>query len=150
MNLELALNVSCNDTGCHVLLVRNDEVIDTKYSHLVQDRIRIKPQQLVAIDTSQQIPELVWRWVRAIVIEVNETSLGIKGGSGRVDFASRVSQLALNLSIGDEVWFCKTDQDLEVHDQIMDGKPAHPDQLLEYITPIIERVYSVPSQEQST
>jgi hypothetical protein len=142
MNLEFAETVSCTDTGCQVKLVSNDEVIETKYSDLVHDRIRIESQQLVAIDTSLHIPEIIWRWVRAILIEVNETSVGIRGSSGRVDFVSRVAKLPLNLSIGDEVWFCKTDQDLEVHDLIVEGKPAHPDQLLEYITPIIERVYA--------
>lgn len=149
MNLELAVTVSCIDTGCQVKLVNGDEVTDTKYSNLVQDRIRIEPHQLVAVDTSLLIPEIMWRWLRASVVEVNKSSVGIQSESGRVDFASRVSQLDLNLSIGDEVWFCKTDQDLEVHDQIVDGKPSHPDQLLEYISPIINRVYSAPSQEQS-
>lgn len=142
MNLELAVTVSCTDMGCQVKLISNDEVIETKYSKLVHDRIRIEPQQLVAIDTSLQIPEIIWRWVRAIVIEVNESSVGIKGGSGKVDFTSRVAKLPLKLSIGDEVWFCNTDQDLEVHDQIINGEPSHPNQLLEYITPIIERVYA--------
>ena len=142
MNLELAVTVNCTDMSCQVKLIRSDEVIQTKYSDLVHDRIRIEPQQLVAIDTSLQIPEIIWRWVRAIVIEVNDSSVGIKGGSGKVDFASRVAELPLNLSIGDEVWFCSTDQALEVHDLIVEGKPAHPRRLLEYITPITERVYA--------
>jgi hypothetical protein len=142
MNLELAVTVSCTDTGCQVRLVKSDEVVKTKYSDLVHDRIRIEPLQLVAVDTSFQIPEIIWRWVRAIVLEVNESSVGIKGASGKVDFASRVPKLPLNLSIGDEVWFCKTDQELEVHDLIVQGIPAHPRKLLEYITPIAEGVYA--------
>ena len=82
MNLELAVTISCTNTGCQVKLVKSDEVIETKYSDLVHDRIRIEPLQLVVVDTSLQIPEIIWRWVRAIVIEVNESSIGIKGGSG--------------------------------------------------------------------
>ena len=142
MNLELALTVNCADMSCQVRLVRSDEVIQTKYSDLVHDWIRIEPQQLVAIDTSPQILEIIWRWVKAIVIEVNDSSIGIKGGSGKVDYASREAELPINLSIGDEVWFCSTDQTLEVHDLIVEGKPTHPRWLLEYITPITERVYA--------
>jgi hypothetical protein len=148
MNLELAVTVRCTDSGCQVKLVKSDEIVETKYSNLVQDRILIEPTQLVAIDTSLHTPEIVWRWLRATVIEVNQSSAGIEHSSGRVEFASRVEQLPLNLSIGDAVWFCKTDQDLEVHDLIAEGKPAHPDQLLEYITPIIERVYSALTRER--
>ena len=141
MNLELAVTVNCTDTGCQVKLVKSDEFIETKYSDLVHDRIRIEPQQLVAIDTSLQIPEIIWRWIMAIALQVKKTSVGIKCGSGKEDFASQVAKLPLNLSIGDEVWFCKTDHQLEVHDRIVDEKPSHPHQLLGYITPIIERVY---------
>jgi hypothetical protein len=143
MNLELAVTINCSETGCQVQLVSNDKVISTHYSALVLDRIRIQKQQLVAIDTSPPIPEIVWRWVRAIVLEVNDDSIGIEDRMGQIEFASRVSILPLSLSIGDEVWFCKTDQELEVHDLIVNGKPAHPYQLIEYITPIIERVYAV-------
>jgi hypothetical protein len=150
MNLELAVTASCTDMGCRVKLIESGEVVETKYSDLVQDRIRIEPKQLVALDTSLHVPEIVWRWVRAKVVEVNVSSVGIKGVSGKVDFASRVAKLSLKMSIGDEVWFCKTDRDLEVHDLIVEEKPAHPDQIIEYIRPIIERVYSVPAQEQET
>ncbi len=142
MNIELAVTTSCTETGCQVQLVSNDKVISTHYSALVLDRIRIRKQQLVAIDSSPPIPEIVWRWVRAIVLEVNDESIGIDDCMGKIAFASRVSTLPLSLSIGDEVWFCNTDQELEVHDLIVNGKPAHPNQLIEYITPIIERVYA--------
>jgi hypothetical protein len=142
MNLELAVISSCTEKGCQVKLVRSGEVIAATYSGRVRDRIQIKPLQLVAIDIGLPIPEIIWRWIRAIVLEVNEKSVGIEGSLGQLDFAARVTTLPLSLSIGDEVWFCKTDMELEVHDKIVNGKPAHPHQLLEYITPIIERVYS--------
>ncbi len=142
MNLELSVISSCTEKGCQVKLVRSGEVIAATYSDLVRDRIQIKPHQLVAIDIGLPIPEINWRWIRAIVLEVNEKSVGIEGSLGQLDFASRVTTLPLSLSIGDEVWFCKTDMELEVHDKIVNGKPAHPHLLLEYITPIIERVYS--------
>jgi hypothetical protein len=142
MNLELGITIGCTEIGCQVQCVSDDRVISTNYSALVLDRIRIRKQQLVAIDTSPLIPEIVWRWVRAIVLEVNDESVGIEDCLGQIEFASRVSELPLRLSIGDEIWFCNTDQELEVHDLIVNGKPAHPDQLIEYITPIIKRVYA--------
>ena len=142
MNLEIAVTNGCTKTGCQVRLVGSGDVISTHYSALVRDRIRIRAQQLVAIDRAPPIPEIVWRWVRATVIEVNESTVGIDDRMGKLGFATRVASLPLRLSIGDEVWFCNTDQDLEVHDLIVDGKPVHPERLLEYITPIIERVYA--------
>ena len=51
MNPELAVTISCTNTGCQVKLVKSDEVIETKYSDLVHDRIRIEPLQLVVVDT---------------------------------------------------------------------------------------------------
>lgn len=142
MNLDLAITINCTDTKCQVKLVSNGEVITTKYSALVQGRIQIQPQQLVAIDNSQSHPEIVWRWVRAVVLEVNENTIGIEDRMGKLGFASRVATLPLNVSIGDEVWFCNTDQELEVHDIIVNEKPAHPTLLLKYITPIIDRIYA--------
>jgi hypothetical protein len=142
MKLNLAITESCTDKACQVRSLNRGDVFEAKYSALVQIRIKIQSQQLVAIDTSQQIPEIMWRWVRATVLEVNEISVSLEDCSGKLGFASRVASLPLDLSIGDEVWFCSTDQDLEVHDLIIDGKPTHPDRLLEYIKPMIERVYA--------
>lgn len=142
MDLELAVTISCTDTGCQVKLLRSDEVIETRYSDTVRDRIQIEPQQLVAIDMGLPTPEIIWRWIRAIVLEVNDSSVGIEDYWGHIGFVSRVAALPLSLSIADEVWCCNTDKDHEVHDRIVDGKPANPHQLLEYITPIIERIYS--------
>jgi hypothetical protein len=141
MNLELAVTSSCTDSGCQVKLLRSDEAIATKYSDLVRDRIQIEPQQLVAIDMGLPIPEIVWRWVGGTVLEVNDNSVGIEGRLGKLGFANRVATLPLKLSIGDEVWFCNTDKDLEVHSRIVGGKPSNPHQLLKYITPIIARIY---------
>lgn len=146
MRLELALTSSCSDSGCQVKLLGGDEVIATRYSDLVRDRIQIRPQQLVAIDMSLPIPEIVWRWIRAIVLEVNDNSVGIEDDLGHVLFVSKVATLPLMLSVGDQVWCCNTDKDHEVHDRIVDGEPADPHQLLEYITPIIERIYSIENE----
>ncbi len=141
MNLELAVVNSCNDSGCQVKSIKSGDVLTPRYSALVRDRIWIQAQQLVAVDQSLPIPEIVWRWLQGTVIEVNKESIGIEGRMGKRGFALRVTTLPLSLSTGDEVWFCKTDQELEVHDMIADGKPANPNRLLEYISPIIERVY---------
>jgi len=53
---------------------------------------------------------------------------------------SLVSDLPLILTLDDEVWTCGTGHDFEIHDIILDGKPTHPDRLLKYITPIIEKI----------
>lgn len=142
MNLELAVTINCTETGCQVQLVQSGDIVTARYSALVYDRIRIRAQQLIAMDWTPPIPEIVWRWVHATVVEVNENSVGIDDCMGKLGYASRVGKLPLCLSVGDEVVFCNTDQELEVHDLVVDGKPAHPDRLLEYITPIIKRIYA--------
>ena len=68
MELTLAIVESCTDDGCRVKILEDDSSIETNFSAPVRDhRIRIRPGQLVAVDTSKEIPETVWRWVRTTV-----------------------------------------------------------------------------------
>ena len=142
MNLLLGVTLSCDETGCQVKLVASGEVLTVNYSGLVQDRIRIQPHQLVAVRRGPTQTEIVWRWIRGRVQEVNDETIGFVDPLGKLGFAVRVPDLPLNLTDGDEIWFCSTDRDLEVHDSIVSGGPAHPQRVLDYIAPIIERVYA--------
>ncbi len=142
MKLELAIVLSCTETGCSVKPLRDDACIETRYSVLVQNRIKIQAAHMVAIDGSADPPEIVWRWLRAAVIELNQDFVVVvgdmKGHPGKVTL---VPDLPLTLSLDDEVWVCSTGRAYEIHDLIVDGKPAHPDRLLKYIKPIIDKVY---------
>ena len=141
MKLELATVLACNKTGCRVALERDNLHIEALYSSLVQDRIKIQPEHLVAIDTDVNPPEIVWRWIRAAVIELTPDIIVVGDMQGHAGKVSLVSGLPLTLAIDDEVWTCGTGHDYEIHDIILDGKPSHPNRLLKYITPIIEEIY---------
>ena len=141
MKIELAIVLACTETGCHVRLLENDVFIEAWYSSLVLNRIKVQPNQLVAIDTSANPPGIVWRWLRAAVIELNADILVVDDMQGHPGKVSHVPDLPLKLALDDEVWVCSTGRDYEVHDIIVDGKLAHPNRLLGYILPIIEEIY---------
>ena len=147
MKLELAIVLACNETVCRVKSLENDAFIEAHYSGLVKDRIRIRAAQLVAIDVSKNPPEIVWRWLRAAVIELNGDMVVVDDMQGHPAKVSRVPGLPLNITPDDKVWVCSTGHAYEVHDLIVDGKPAHPDRLLEYIAPIINEIYQNATQQ---
>jgi hypothetical protein len=141
MKLILATVLTCGDTGCHVIPLEGDAIIEARYSSLVQNRIMIQPDHLVAIDMNVKPPEIVWRWLRAAVIEFNADIVAVDDMQGHPAEVSRVPDLPLTLAIDDEVWVCGTGSAYEAHDIIVDGIPAHPNRLLGYIVPIIEEIY---------
>ena len=141
MKLELAIVLSCTKTGCHVAPLKNNSHINVRYSSLVQDRIMIRPEQMVAVNTDTNPPEIVWRWLRAAVIDLTTDIIVVDDMQGHPAKVSLVSELPLTLTVDDEILTCGTGQDFEIHDIIVDGKPTHPKRLLRYITPIIEEIY---------
>ena len=141
MKLELAIVLTCNKSGCRVAPLKDNSPIEARYSSLVYDRIKIQPEQLVAINTYTNPPEIVWRWIRAAVIELTPGIVVVDEMQGHSAKVSPVQELPLRLELDDEIWTCGTGHDFEIHDIIVDGKPAHPDLLLKYITPIIEGIY---------
>jgi len=141
MKLELAIALSCSSTGCRVAPLESSGSIEVPYSSLVQDRIKIQPEQMVAINTDTNPPEIVWRWLRAFVIEINKSIIVVDDMQGHPGKVSLVPELPLTLRIDEEVWVCGTGQDFEIHDLIIEGKPAHPQRVLTYIKPIIDGIY---------
>lgn len=141
MKLELAIVSNCHKTGCQVVLLKDNSSVEVLYSARVQDRIQIQSEQLVAIDTDANPPEIVWRWLRAAVIELTEDIVVVDDMQGHPAKVSLVPVLPLDLEIDDEVWTCSTGHDYEIHDIILDGKPTRPNRLLQYITPIIKEIY---------
>jgi len=141
MKLELALVLACSKTGCRVAPLNNNSNIEVFYSSLVQDRIMIQPGHLVAINMAANPPQIIWRWIRAAVIELGTDIIVVGDMHGHAGQVTLVSELPLELSLDDEIWTCSTGRANEIHDIILDGKPAHPNRLLKYITPIIEGIY---------
>jgi hypothetical protein len=141
MKLELAIVLSCTDIGCLVRVLRDDKRIETRYSELVKDRIKISPGQLVAIDKGVDPSETVWRWVHAKVKKFEGDRAIVSDDKKESVSVAFVQELNLDIQPGDDVWVCGVGYDYEVHDKIVEGKPAHPEKLLAYIEPTITSIY---------
>ena len=141
MNLQLALVRSCSETGCSVAPLDRKSSIDVNFSNLVQDRIRISPGHLVALNTEKTPPEIVWRWIQTVVLEIKPDAVVVDDMLGHPAQVCNIDELPLDLAEGDQVWACGTGNGFEIHDVILDEKPTEPNRLLEYITPINEQIY---------
>ena len=141
MKLELAITLSCDEAGCFLSPVNGDARFKAVYSSLVKDRIHIQSEQMVAVNVDAHPPQIVWRWIRAAVIELEPEIVVVGEIQGHPAKVSLVPELPLKLEIDDEIWTCGTGRAYEVHDRIVDGMPTQPVLLLAYITPIIEEIY---------
>ena len=136
--------MSCTSDGCEVLLLDTDARVDTQYSARVRDRIKIRPKQLVAVDTAEGVSEIVWRWYRTRVMEVAEQNLLVDDRGVRSLRAERVGELSVIAQVDEEVWVCGVGQpgNWEVHDRVVDGIPERADRLGAFMFPKIEAVYA--------
>lgn len=140
MDLELALVLSCDGTGCLVQYLEGGEPVQTRYSSAVKDRVRIRRKQLVAVDRSSAPPQLVWRWHRAEVLEVRPESVVVGAFGMCVEATPRHADLAP--AIGDEVWVAGTSETYYVFDRVVAEQPEHADRLRREAFPMIEGQYA--------
>src|SRR3712207_2422344 len=61
MELSLAVAEACGPTTCDIRLVTGG-LLTARYGERVQDRIKVRPGDLVAVDGSVEPPAVVWRW----------------------------------------------------------------------------------------
>ena len=139
MRLELATVISCEPGGCRVMPLGSQQAIDTRYSALVLNRVRILPGQLVAVDMETDVPEVAWRWYRARVVESSESLLLVQDRERQIS-AARVAGLETAETPGDEVWVTGMSNGWEVHDRVADGVPADPDRIREQVLPKIASI----------
>lgn len=143
MNLELAIVLSCDETGCLVQPLNADQPLQTEFSAAVKDRIRIRRRQLVVVDQADQPPQLVWRWRQAEVLEVRQ-GRAVIGACGVAAEATIPPGLTLN--VGDAVWTTHSETGKEILDRAVEGLPEHPEWFQAQLFPTIEEAYrSLPS-----
>ena len=142
MKLELALAVSCNESGCIVRTIRSDIEVEAHYSSKVRGNIRISPGHLVAIDLSTKPPDIKWRWVPVKVNRLEGDRIIVSDEDFKLISVASVEELDLGIAPGDSGWVCGMPEDKELHDKIIGGKPANPEKLLRYIQPTIEEIYT--------
>ncbi|MGI8969878.1 MAG: hypothetical protein ACR2HB_04065, partial [Dehalococcoidia bacterium] len=151
MDLELAVAESCNSVACRVRYVDDQTALDAQYSAPVQDRIKIRPGDLVAVDRSVNPVALVWRWRHGTVEQVNGDSVTvqIRVTQRRPDDPDRASvELVLPeglkeaVTAGDTVFF---DHGGEGGGVILDvarnGMPAHAASVRSQAFPAIFETY---------
>lgn len=142
MELKLCIVKSCDQEGCIVNSIEEGEEISAAFSRLVRGRIRIGKDQLVALDMEASPKELVWRWVRGHVDRIEDGSVLLNDGRFQLIEATIPAGLDLHLQSGDEVWWCKTGEAVEVHAKTANFDHVHEERLVRYIHPIIKKHYS--------
>ena len=145
MELSWGIALACTTAGCRVQLLARDQEIETRYAQPVQDTIKIWPGQLLVVDQSVTPPETVWRLFHMQITALTEGEAVLwdtaRGGEKRVPLPAKIDQ---PLTVGEAVW-AGIDQ---VCDRVVDGKPAHPDQLLAALKPTIVATYETIVQHE--
>lgn len=139
MRLELATVISCGPDGCLVTPLADGPAIETRYSDLVKDRVKIRPGQLVAIDIEPAVPEVAWRWYAARVVDAGELVVTVQERE-RLLNAARVPGLDVSTRVGDTLWVTGMGGTWEIHDRVVDGKPADPSRMGEIVLPRVAKV----------
>ena len=114
MNLELAVAATWRPTSCPIRYVDSNAGAEARYSARVQDRVKIRPGDLVAVDRSAAPPEVVWRWWHGTVERVEGDHAFVSrnitqqapGDPRRATMQIRLSEeLAGGVAPGDTVFF---------------------------------------------
>ncbi len=136
MNLELAVAESCGPTSCRVRSVTDGSTIEAVYGARVQDTIKVRPGDLVALDQATQPPEVVWRWWHGTVERIDGDCAEVSRNHNqptpehsrrRSDQLPVTPALAGRLRPGDTVFFGGASR--SVLDVAREGVPTHPEWL---------------------
>lgn len=127
MDLELATVVDCDDTGCRVRLVQSGQLASVPFSDQVKGRIRIRRDQLVALQVANGSQQIAWRWFRGVVEAIDHSGVSVR----RLDLPPDACRVASNpgamaLEVGDNVYYGHH-KDWTVVDRVVGEKPEHPD-----------------------
>ncbi len=144
MKLALAIALECLPTECKVQFLESDTPVTVHYSARVQARIKIHPGQLVALDTTPAIPEIVYRWHYARVAELRgDKVVVITDHQGQLVELVKAERLEIAPQVGDWVFVTLGGNvaESEVFDIAIDGRPTHPVQLASYVLPKVEQFY---------
>lgn len=154
MRLEFAIALECDPTGCRVQYLDCEETGVAEYAAPVRDRIRIRRDQLVAVDRSTQPPQIVWRLFHGKVHAVDGDTVTVSRLDGDLEHVGdgglllrRVTpapDLEAPVSVGDVVFYehGRDAEDGELHDLAAGGRPAHPARVGARLFPKIITTYA--------
>ena len=136
MELSLGVAEACGSVTCDIRLVEGGGRLAARYGERVQDRIKVRPGDLVAVDRGVEPPAVVWRWWHGTVerLEGDRAAVSRNHTQPTPAHARRLTEempvaLALvgRLRAGDTVFF---NREAGVLDTAQAGLPAHPDRLV--------------------
>ena len=135
MQLELAVAEICDAAVCHVRALDGTQV-SARYAVPMQDKVKVRPGDLVVLNRGAEPPEVVYRWWHGTVERVEgERALVSRNVTQRhagdrrraMVEAAVPPELAGGLRAGDTVYF--GGEEKRVLDVARGGVPAHPDRL---------------------
>lgn len=138
MNLELCIVLACDAEGCLVRPVGEERTYRASYSERVRGAVRIRREQLVAVDRSASPPEIAWRWFIGEVEGAEGEAVSVRRadlpkGSCAVVTTGHVAPPAP----GSMVFYTRF-RDWELADTALNGEPAHAEQLRQRELPRVE------------
>jgi len=134
MELSLAIAESCGPDSCTVRRLDGGR-LTARYGAHVLNRVKVRPGDLVALDTGAEPPAVVWRWWHGMVESVdgdratvsrNHTQPTAEHSRRRAEDLPVAPDLSGVLRPGDAVFF---GGDAGVLDVAKGGLPAHPERL---------------------
>ena len=148
MHLTLAMVVAVMPHTCDIRWLDSNELTTAQIAPAMHEqRIKIQPQQLVAVDTAAEPAQIVWRWFRGRVdyqvdgYAVVNNHVYQAGARAPISIARVPDELDLTLAIGDEVFY-SLGTDGVVVDIAVDGSPLHAQRLGADLFPAIEEIYA--------
>lgn len=145
MKLTLAVTLECLPEECRVQLLESDTPITVHYSTRVKANpsLKIRPGQLVALNTATDIPEVVYRWHYSKVEQLKEDKVLIDNHQGQLIELVLAEGFEAAPQVGDWVFVTigGNPGQSEVVDIAIDGRPAHPAFFGNYFFPRIEQMY---------
>jgi hypothetical protein len=132
MNLNLAIIRSCLGDRCRVRLLPDGQVLEAAIDRRPADRTRVRFGQLVALDLDGPAA-IVWRWHRGRLLAWQPSALLAALPEGRIVWARIGCVEPAALRLAGDVWLTRLSSHWEVHDAVLEGTPAHPEALLEWL-----------------
>ena len=149
MQIDLAIAVACEPAACRVRPIGGGADLDARYGAKVKDRIKVRPGDLVAVDTESQPPKVLYRWWHGTVEAVNGDQVTVvrNVSQARPEDPRRASMtgqlggpLLGQVQSGDTVFF--GGEGHRILDVARQGNPAHPERLREELLPEVRLAYS--------
>lgn len=132
MNVQLAIVRACLGDGCRVRLLETEAQIDVRLDHRAGNRTRLRFGYLAAVEFAEA-PALIWHWQRAQVLIWRGSAVLAVLPEGRLVECHLTRLMPEGHEAEPEVWVTQVDGRWELHDTVVHGRPAHPEELIRWL-----------------